>query len=58
MKIDIEIPTTILTQLGVQTCLPKIARGERWANFGLNKNHCNHEKQSQKPSNVGDPNKR
>jgi hypothetical protein len=35
---DIERPTTLLTQLGVQSCLPKIARGEKRADFGLNKN--------------------
>lgn len=55
-QIDPEQPTTILTQLGVQSCLVKIARGECRASFGLNKNHNNHLHKALNPTNVGDPN--
>lgn len=27
-KVDLDQPTTILTQFGVTSCLPKLARGE------------------------------
>ena len=37
-KQDISIPTTILTQLGVQTVLPRAARGETVPRSMGNKN--------------------
>jgi len=56
-SIDYGQSTVILTQTGVENCLPKIARGESRASFGLNKNHGNHMHVAKTPTNVGDPNK-
>jgi len=35
-------PDTILTQMGITSCVPKIERGTSLGGFSLNKNHSNH----------------
>lgn len=37
-QVDLGQPTTILTQMGVQSCLPRISRGETCPRSMANKN--------------------
>jgi hypothetical protein len=39
-QIDTDTPTTILTQIGIASCLPKIARNETLAKDSTNNGYC------------------
>ena len=39
-QVDENMPTTILTQIGIATCLPKIARNETLAKDSTNNGYC------------------
>lgn len=39
-QVDLDTPTTILTQIGIASCLPKIARNETLAKDSTNNGYC------------------
>lgn len=47
--IDEDTPTTILTQLGVYSCLPKLARNETLAKDSTNNGYCKSHSKKAKP---------